>query len=183
MTRSKRRRRTPSLPMAVSTGSEVGPTPQTKAKHVKPSFARWCDQGAVTGVMLQAATEIEDVFLAKTAGLRIRSPSLVRISGGSAPPLAERLAIANRDRYLPWAAALSQRFKRGGPPALETTVAIVIDQAIASDFDARRRWRKGTTKAIARRALLEYAVMAGWAPRSDLVAFDAEHTGYLRRAA
>lgn len=182
MARAKRSlRRVVTLP-GIDADDSPGPTRETKARHVKPSFARWIDKGEVTGVMLQAATEIEDVYLAKTAGLRIRAPALERVSGGAAPPLAERLAIANRDRYLPWANALSRRFKQGGPPSLETTVDIVIDQAIAADIDAARRWRKGTAKAVARRALLEYAVMAGWAPQGDLAAFDRRHEAYGRAA-
>ncbi|MCP4385927.1 MAG: hypothetical protein GY798_31710 [Hyphomicrobiales bacterium] len=177
MARARRARRVTLA--AAGAGPSTGPTRQTQAKFIKPSFARWIDQGAVTGVMLQAATEIESVYFAKTSGLKIRPPQWERVSGGAAAPLAERIAIANRDRYGPWAHRLSQRFKRGGPPALETTVDIVIDQAIAAAIDAARRWRKGTAKVVTRRALLEYAVMAGWAPYADLDRFDAAHDGYL----
>lgn len=162
----------------------VSPTQQTVRKHRKSSFAKMCDDREIDGLMLQAADEIGEVYDAITCGLTAKSPSnLDRVDGSRQRDMVSAIAFAHKARYKPWADELSRRAKRGGPPALETVFDIVIDGWNTSTVDHSRRWRHGFSKYLVQRALLEYAVMAGWAPMSDLTGFDRAHGSFARRAA
>lgn len=149
------------------------PTPELVRQHRKSSFARLCDAGKVTGEMMQAAQEIEAVYMALTRGLLARAQTYERTDPSARKDMPLAIALAFRDRYKPWADLLSARKKRGGPPALEIVTEIVIHQGWLREEDQARGWRRDTAKRILLRALLEYAVMAGWASAGELVRFDA----------
>lgn len=162
-------------------------TPETVRKLRKPSYQRWQDAKIVTGTMDSAAKEIEAVYEYLTLGVRVKSPVVERVSPGVDHDDRAYLMDAYRHRYKPWADELSARHKRGCPPALEIVLDLLVDGANynyqASAIDNARRWRRGTTKAIVLRSLLEYAVMAGWSRAKELSDFDAAHGGNLRKAA
>ncbi len=115
---------------------------------------------------LAAAAEIERVFLALTAGLFAR-PRQEAIRGGRPRDITEAAAIAHADRFRPWATALSERHKAGGPPILEVVVDCVVDGLSLREIDSQRRWRHGRAASYIVEGLELYATMAGWSALSD----------------
>lgn len=110
---------------------------------------------------LAAAAEIERVFLALTAGLFARARR-EEIRGGRPRDMTEAAAIAYGDRFRPWAAALSERHKAGGPPILEVVLDCVVDGLSLREIDSGRRWRHGRAGAYVIEGLELYTTMAGW---------------------
>lgn len=148
-------------------------TSLTLARHTKPTFVRMCEAKApnrpeISGVMLQAAQEIDRIYMALTGALMAGSCSTEPRSRAIAPSIPESVATAHAKRYKPWADRLSAKRKRGGYPALEIVIDLVVDMRSASVIDCERGWRHGTAKTILRAALMEYAVMAGWAAAKEL---------------
>lgn len=164
----------------VEQGNRVAPTPLTRLRHRKTSFARMCDKREVTGEMLEAAQEIDMVYMAITGALFGRSMPLEPRSPGAKATMSDRIAEAHTRRFKPWADALSKRRNHGAPPSLELVIDVVVDGRSLSDIDAERGWRNGFGKYLVRRALLEYAVVARWAPMNALDNFDAQ-AGYSPR--
>lgn len=157
----------------IGNNKDQAATSLTLARHVKPTFARMCEakppkRPEISGVMLQAAQEIDRVYMALTGFLVAGSCSIEPRSRATAPSMPESIATAHAKRYRPWANRLSDKRKRGGYPALEVVIDLVVDMRSASTIDAERGWRHGTAKTVLRRALMEYAVMAGWAPSKEL---------------
>jgi hypothetical protein len=110
---------------------------------------------------LAAAAEIERVFLALTSGLFTR-PRREEIRGGRPRDMTEAAALAPADRFRPWARALSERHKAGGPPVLEVVIDCVVDGLTLREIDSQRRWRHGRAAAYVVEGLGLYATMAGW---------------------
>lgn len=151
-----------------SNDDNSGPTALTKAHQVKSSFARLCDNREIDGAMYQAASEIDRVYMALCGGLMAGSSSAEPKSRSMAAAMPESVATAHAKRYLPWAVEMARRRNGGGPPAVEIVIDVVVDMRSLDTIDRERRWRNGTAKRVLRLALLEYAVMAGWVPSSEL---------------
>jgi hypothetical protein len=160
-----------------------GPTRLTTIKHQRTSFERMLISKEIDGTMLQAAQEISAVYMALCGALVMRGFSFEPKSRATAPPMAERIAIAHAKRYLPWAEALSSRARVGGPPTLAIVIDVVVDGRGCATLDRERNYMSGRTKYLVRRGLLEYAQMAGWAPRDALKKFDDENPKFAGSAA
>ena len=161
--------------------TDDGPTPHTRRQHRKTSFERLCEAKLVTGEMLQAAQEVERVYLAICGATLVRGQSLD--SGGGQPrPMANGVALAHALRYRPWADALSGVRKRGGWPLLELVIDVVVDGRSLDIVEKERGWKHGTAKFGVLWALMKYAVMARWADPSELTSIERRH-GLHRRLA
>lgn len=156
----------------VETAKRVPPTPLTRLRHRKCSFARMCDRKEITGEMMQAAQEIDLVYMAISGALFGKSMPIEPRSPGNRGTMSDKVADAHINRFKPWADELSRRKKHGGPPCLEIVIDVVVDSRSLSDIDAERGWRNGFANYIVRRSLLEYAVKAKWAPPEALDRFD-----------
>lgn len=153
-------------------------TVQTTARHSKTSFARMVDRKEITGPMMQAAQEIDRVYMGLTGMLVMGGSAMEPRSKGQAAAMPEAVATAHAKRYLPWARLMADWRKRGGPPALEIIIDVVVDGRPLTCIDRERQWRNGTAKHVVRLALLKYAVLAQWAPSADMA-----RLGTVRRAA
>lgn len=152
---------------------KVPPTPLTKKRHRVGSLARMFERKEITRDMLQAADEIDAVYLALTKGLMAKGMQMEPRSPGGKVEMSDKLADAWSRRYRPWADVLSKRKKNGGPPWLEVVIDVLVDGRSVSEVDDDRGWRHGFAKYIVRRSLLEYAALAGWAPKDAAMRFDA----------
>jgi hypothetical protein len=90
-----------------------------------------------------AADEIREIYLAVIGGLMSRAQRFDRVDLGKPIGIPEGLARLHRDRYLPWAQALSVRHALNGPPVLEVVIDAVVEGETVSSIAARRRHRKG----------------------------------------
>lgn len=163
--------------MRIGKGDQTA-TVQTSARHSKTSFTRMIERREVTGAMLQAAQEIDRVYMGLTGMLVMGGSAMEPRSRGQATAMPEAVATAHAKRYKPWADMMSAWRKQGGPAALEIVIDVVVDGRSLSCIDRERHWRNGTAKAVVRMALLKYAVLAHWAPSSDM-----ERLVMVRRAA
>lgn len=143
-------------------------TEQTASRHTKTSFARMVDRKEITGPMMQAAQEIDRVYMGLTGMLVMGGSAMEPRSKGQAAAMPEAVATAHAKRYLPWARLMADWRKRGGPPALEIIIDVVVDGRPLTCIDRERQWRNGTAKHVVRLALLKYAVLAQWAPSADM---------------
>lgn len=159
----------------------TGPTALTKGKHRKTSFEVMHDRGEITGPMYEAAQEIERVYMAICGAVMCRGMPLAPTSKGEPVPMAEKIAWAHAKRFKPWADRLSARKNGGGPPALEIVIDVVVDGRVVTDIDTEHRWRRGYAKHLTRRSLLEYAEMAGWAKKGEVLEFDRTSPQFVRR--
>lgn len=160
----------------------TGPTALTKGRHRKTSFEVMCEKQEITGAMFEAAQEIDRVYHAICGALICRGASSEPGGRAAATPIAERFAWAHAKRYKPWALVLSARRNSGGPPALEVVIDVVVDGRGLRQIETDRRWKHGYAKYLVRRALLEYAEMAGWV-RGEVALFDTHHPAFAVRSA
>lgn len=157
-------------------------TPHTRRHMRKSSFERLCDSRCVTGGMLQAAQEIERVYLAICGSVVVRAQSLGSVGRGAPRPMSDHVALAHARHYRPWADALASIRNRGGWPMLEIVVDVVIDGRQLRDVEKDKRLRNGAAKTALCWALLKYAVMARWSAEKELAAFETRN-GLHRRLA
>lgn len=161
MTRKKQPLR---LSMAKETAEAAtwGPAPARNRKRVRRCALRSLHERGLIGLeQLAAAAEIERVFLALSAGL-FATARRSEVRAGRPRDLSEAAAIAHADRFRPWARALSEAHKAGGPPLMEVVLAVVIDGLSLREIETARRWRHGRAEAHLAEGLERYAVMAGW---------------------
>ncbi len=157
-------------------------TPHTQRHRQKTSFDRLCDARVVTGDMMQAAQEIERVYLAVCGAMLVRALDM-NGGGRSAPrPMSDNVAIAHAKRYLPWARELARVRSLGGWPAVEIVFDIVIDGRPIRDVEKDKHLRNGAGKVALCWALLKYAAMAGWIEEGQLSGFEARHGVHNRLA-
>lgn len=157
-------------------------TPHTQRHHRKSSFDRLCDTRCVTGEMLQAAQEIERVYLAICGAVLVRAQTIGTAGLGAPRPMSDYVALAHARHYRPWADALASIRNRGGWPMLEIVIDVVIDGRQLRDVEKDKRLRNGAAKVALCWALLKYAVMARWSSERELAAFE-ERNGLHRRLA
>jgi len=161
---------------------DAGPTRLTAIKQQPSSFERMLAAKEIDGTMLQAAQEIEAVVAAVAGSQMVKGYRIEPRSGGVATPLAERVAIAHARRYLPWARELTRRRDALRDPTLDCVLSVLVDRESCTSLDRRHRMASGRAKYLVRRGLLEYAQMAGWAPRDSVEKFDSEHRKFTRPA-
>ncbi len=157
-----------------------GPTPHALRQHRKTSMERMIEKKQLHPEMIQAAQEIERIYLALTGAVLIRSQGYERQDRSAGAPLAERTAVAYHLRYKPWADELSRRKKGCAWPMLEVVVDVVVDGRSFDTIDQEHGWSHGVAKFIVRWALLDYAERAGWAKAGSRRELESDHG--LRRA-
>ena len=111
--------------------------------------------------MKQAGDEIERVFVAVSGALMSRS-QMGDGGGSSSGGWAESLVIAWRDRYKPWAAAMSAHRIATGSPVFEFILDIALEDLTMRECERRLGVRNGKGPEIIRFGLGEYVTMAGW---------------------
>ena len=131
--------------------------------------------------MYEAAQEIERVYMVICGAVMCRGMPLAPTSKGEPVPMAEKIAWAHAKRFKPWADRLSARKNGGGPPALEIVIDVVADGRVVTDIDTEHRWRRGYAKHLTRRSLLEYAEMAVWAKKGEVLELDRTSPQFVRR--
>lgn len=142
--------------------ADWGPAPARNRKRARRCALRSLHERGLIGLeQLAAAAEIERVFLALSAGL-FATARRSEVRSGRPRDLSESTAIAHADRFRPWARALSEGHKQGGPPVLEVVLAVVIDGLSLREIETARRWRHGKAEAYLAEGLERYAAMAGW---------------------
>jgi len=133
-------------------------TPQTQAKLRRDGIRELETRSPLWRPEYRtAADEIREVYLAVTGGLFARAQRYDRVDRGASVGIPEGLARLHRDRYLPWARALSVRHALNGPPVLEVVIDAVVDGETVSSIAARRRHRKGHVTAWILEGLALYA--------------------------
>lgn len=157
-------------------------TPGTRRQRLDSGLRAMMNSGLIWAEMRDAATEIEEVFLAQTAGLMSKGVDYSAAGGRSVRPTSDRLSLAYAMRYKPWADELSTAFKAGGRPALAITVAIVIDDMTMRQAEQDFGMRRATIQHLVRRSLLRYAEMARRVPEGSIAKLDRDHPEQARGA-
>lgn len=156
-------------------------TPGTRRQRSDSGLRAMMNAGLIWSEMRDAATEIEEVFLAQTAGLMSKGIDYSAATGRSCAA-SDHLSLAYALRYKPWADELSAAFKVGGRPALAITVAIVIDDMTMRQAEQDFGMRRATIQHLVRRSLLRYAEMARRVPEGSVAKLDRDHPEQARGA-
>jgi hypothetical protein len=114
--------------------------------------------------MENAAREIRRVYQDNTRAVMAKIGNLIGVRGSAANSLSpDRLAIAYRDRYKPWADEM------GRIGVLPVVIDWLHEEKSFQDIDRERHQRHGTASKTIEHALWQYCLMAGWVGlRNDL---------------
>ena len=119
--------------------------------------------------MQTAAAEIHWVFVAVSGGLLSASHLCEKTGGSAEAEFAERLAIAKRDRYLPWASAMKAHQFLSGDPVHSLIIDLCMEDITVAEAERRNGVWRGKGLRLIEYGLGMYAAMAGWQRRDKTV--------------
>ncbi len=122
-----------------------------------------------TTEMLQAGKEIGWVFVAVSGGLMTRSQLGEPTGGGPEADWSERLTIAYRDRYKPWASAMEAHQFLSGDPVHSLIIDLCVEDITVAEAERRNGVWRGKGLRLIEYGLGMYAAMAGWQRRDKTV--------------
>lgn len=136
--------------------------PLLPGERVRPGDKR---RAWFTTEMLQAGKEIGWVFVAVSGSLMPRSHLGERTGGGAGSDWSERLTIAYRDRYKPWASAMEAHQFLSGDPVHSLIIDLCMEDITVAEAERRNGVWRGKGLRLIEYGLGMYAAMAGWTNR------------------
>jgi hypothetical protein len=156
-----------------------GPEPLPAGKIRIPSQSAWerllATQPLLPGArvrsdwftleMRQAGDEIGWVFMAVSGALMSRSQMGERTDKSPETQWSERLAVAYRDRYKPWALAMKSHQSIMQEPVHSLILDLALEDISVSEAERRNGVWRGKGLKLVEYGLSMYVSMAGWDSR------------------